>query len=136
DRRDLGLDDVGTVETTTEARLDDGDVYLLVRKVLKRSGSKDIEIARGGLHSPDHGLHGLDQPGKLSMRDHLAVDLNPLADVDQVRAGVEPDLVPAGLQHRRDHRAGAALALGSGDMDRAELFMRVAQLFEQGAHSL
>ena len=68
------------------------------------------------------------------MADDVAVDAHPLADVDQVRAGIQPGLVAGGGQHRRDHRASAALTFSSGDVDRAEVVLRVAEFLEQQPH--
>jgi hypothetical protein len=53
-----------------------------------------------------------------------------------VGAGVEADLVAAGVQHRGDHRARAAFALGSGDVNGAEFFLGVAELAKEGSHAL
>ena len=90
----------------------------------------------GRLHARDDRLDLLHEPGELALVDHVTIHLNPLADVRQVRAGVQPDLVPAGLQHRRDHRASAAFALGSGDVDRLEIFVRIAEAPQERAHAI
>ena len=137
DRGDLGLDHVRAVEPTAQAGLDDRDVDLLLGEVLERDGRQDVEVRRHRLElRATIGSTSRTRRAKSAVRDHLAVDLDPLADVDQVRAGVEPDLVAGGLEHRRDHRASAALALGAGDVDGLELLVRVAQLLEQGPHAI
>jgi hypothetical protein len=114
---------------STTASLD-----LLLGEPLERDGRQDVEVGRGRLAFQHDRLDQPDQPGEVGLRDHLPVDLDPLADVGQVRAGVQPDLVVVRLQHGRDHGAGAALALGAGDVDGPELLVRVAQLLEQRPH--
>src|SRR5205814_792869 len=65
-----------------------------------------------------------------------AVDPDALAEVDQVRRGEEPGAESGLAQHALDHRAGRALAVGAGDMDRAEAALRIAERPEQGARAV
>jgi len=59
------------------------------------------------------------------VRDHLAVDLNSLANVAQVRRGIEPGLITGALQYGRQHMAGRALAIGAGDMNGFKMLLGV-----------
>ena len=110
------------------------DLHTLLGEVFERDGGEDVEVRRHRPHLAGDRLDSPHQPGELGVRDHVMVDADPLANVGQVRAGVQADLVAVGLQHVREHRAGAALALGAGDVDGAELFLGIAELLQQVPH--
>ncbi len=117
DGGDIGLDDVGAIQPAAEARLDDGDIDFIVGEVFESDGGEDIEIGWRRLEAVDHWLDKANQASKIGLGDHVAVDGDALAHIDEVRAGVEPDLVAVGDEHGGDHRASAALAFGSGNVD-------------------
>ena len=89
----------------------------------------------------------LRQPGKGRRGDHLALvagvgilprleNAHPLANVDEMRRCVEPDLEPRGPQDRGDHRTRAALALRAGDMDDLVLRLGIAQRSAERPHAV
>ena len=51
------------------------------------------------------------------LSDELAIDLDSLTQVDQVRGGIQPDSESTGLQHAGEHGRSRALALGPGNMN-------------------
>src|SRR4029079_16730136 len=56
-----------------------------------------------------------------------AIDHEALGEVDQMRRGVACRAVAPGAQRGIDHRRYRALAVGAGDMDRAECALGVAE---------
>ena len=124
----FGLNDVGAVQPPAQTRLHDGDIDLVVGKIFECDGGQHVEVGRhrAGMRVTI-GSTCRTRRAKSAWRDHLAIDDDAFADIDQVRAGVKADLVAAGLEHGRDHGASAALAFGSGNVDRTELVLRIAQ---------
>ncbi len=105
-------------------------------KYLKAMAVRTSKYVGSGPHTGEDRLDLSNEAGKIGRRDHFAIEADALADVDQMRAGVEASAIPVGAKHGRDHRASAALALGSGYVNAAELVLRVAQLLEQGPHAV
>ena len=136
DGGDFGFNDVGAVEAATQAGFDDSDVDFIVGEVFECDGGEDIEIGRRRLETTDHGLDQANQTSEIGLGDHVTVDDDALANIYQMRAGVEANLVAVGDEHGGDHRASAALAFGSGNVDGAEMILRIAQLFEEGSHTI
>ena len=139
DRGDLGRDDIGGVEPAAEADLDDGDVHGLLGEV--EQAHRGSEFKEGGLaglvgqigRGVGDALRGSREVG---VRDDARVDSDALADVDQVRAGVDADGVAARFEAAGRHLARAALALGSGDVHVPHGPVRVAEQVHEVAHAV
>ena len=97
DRRDIGSHGVGGVQAPAEAGLENHRVDGLFGEVKERHRGHQFEKGRfsevGGEILRRH-ADPVQVLGKRGVRDHLVVDLHPLADVDQVRAGIHTDRVP------------------------------------------
>ena len=66
---------------------------------------------------------------ELVTRDGLAVDLDALGRLDQVRRRVESGAKAGGTSGGFDHGAGGAFAVGAGDVYGAKDVLRVAESF-------
>jgi hypothetical protein len=136
DGRDFRRDDVGAVEPTAQPGFDHGNIDLLIGEPGEGHGGEGVEASRGRPHLGDDRLELPGQARKLPVAHHFAIDREPFADVDQMRAGVKADLIPAGLEHRGNHRASAAFAFGPGHMDGLDLVVRIAQFLEERPHAI
>ena len=125
DHRHLRRDHVGGVQAPAQAHLDQRRVTALARKVQESQRGGDLEggQARDGR---DLRLKFLHQRHQLGMRDQLAVDLDALGVIIQVRRGVQAHPVALGLQRAGAQRRDRAFALGAGHVNRTELGLRVA----------
>lgn len=123
-------DDVGRVQTSADADLQDHDVDALLRERVQRHERQEAEEPGHGrvlaalvgcsLQSVPHGVEVLEEE---LLRDRLAVDAEPLAGRDEMRRREEPSLVPCLAEDTLDHGAGGALALGARDVDDRELLV-------------
>ena len=133
---DIRLQDVRAVEAPAETGFYHGDVHFFSGEVAEGDGREYLE--EGGL-VVGHLLYVrpalVYEPRQGRSGNILAVDRNPLANVNYVRGGIEPDLVAAGLEHLCEHCRGRALALRPGDMDGADLLVGCAQLLQQPLHA-
>ena len=64
----------------------------------------------------------------------LAVDADPLAHRDQVRAGEAAGAQAALTQQGVDHARGGGLAVGAGDVDDREGALRIAEQADEGGY--
>ena len=83
DERDDGRDDVRAVETSAQSHFHDGDVDILLSKILERHRRGNLE-ERGsdGLEKLLSFLHEVDD---IFLRDGLSVYTDALAEIDQMR---------------------------------------------------
>jgi hypothetical protein len=65
-----------------------------------------------------------------------AVDLNPFANRDEVRAGVESRAATVRALDRLDHRGGRALTVGTGDMETRLRVFRITDARGEEAHAI
>ena len=70
------------------------------------------------------------------VRQRDAVDLNALADADEVRAGVEAGAAAVRALDRLDHRGGRALAVGAGDVEARLRALRITDAGGEEAHAI
>ena len=126
-------DDVGGVEFAAHAHLAHHDVALAAGKPREGDGGDHLKL--GGLleDAVGQGLDLLGDLAQLLVGDHLAVDLHPLVEPDDVGRGVQAGAVAGLPQHRGHHGAGGALAVGAGDVDELQRPLRVAHLVQQCA---
>src|ERR1051325_8155037 len=70
----------------------------------------------------------LHQPHHVRLADELAIDLNPLAKRNQMRRGEQAHAQSRRAINAFEHRARRAFAIRAGDVDEAELVLRIARL--------
>jgi hypothetical protein len=137
DRDCVGRDDIGRVQPSAEADLDDGDVNPGPHEVPEGHRGEHLKVRRGPVMAGQDGVDAFDlgpRPGELGGRDHHAVHSDPFADIDDVGAGVEPDAPAAPDEGGGGHLAHRPLALGSRDVNRAEGPLGMAQGGHHGPH--
>src|SRR5207247_8108268 len=77
-----------------------------------------------------------DERGEWAEADEVAVDADALAEIDQVRAGVDAGGVPAGAQARGGHLDHAPLALAPRHVHALHIALRVVEVVEERGHAL
>ena len=129
-------DHVRRVKFAAHADLADHDVAVLAGKILEAERRHHLKLRRPLEDGVGHGLDVLGQLADILVGDLLAVDLNALVEADQIRRGIQAGPVACLAQDGRDHRAGRALAVGAGHMDKFALPLGMAHHVEQGADAL
>ena len=123
DHSDTGIGHVGGIPGTAQADLDDRDIHRCIGERGIRHRGDDLE--EGHLDAVDLALINecdvrLDLTPQLVealVGDRLAVNGDPLRHAHHVRAGESAGAQTIGPQQRFDHRSGAALAVGPGQVD-------------------
>ncbi len=67
-------------------------------------------------------------------RNRLVVDLNAFLDRAEVRRGEQAGAIADRSQHGREHGRGRAFAFAPGNVDDAQLLLRLIERPQQGAH--
>ena len=145
DDRQLRVDDVGGVEATAEADLEDGDIDALLRVIAERDSGEEFEKAgrmREFAVSDERGGRGVDEceengkvvVGNLVELGGFAVGkLDALVDAEQVGRGVEAGAKTGSAEDRGERGGGRTLAVGAGDEHGAEGAVRVPERVQQSA---
>ena len=145
DRGDRGRDqarrrhDVGRVEPAAEADLEDGDLDAGAAEELEGDRGRHFEEGRLRRSSPPSArrpsidaAHVVDGRDQRVAGDRTAVDDEALREIDEMRRRVARRAVPGGAQRGVDHRRHRALAVGAGDVDRAERALGMAEPRDDG----
>ena len=131
---ELGREDVGAVQPAAEADLDHGDVHVDVGEPLESQAGGDFEEGE----TLQVALPLREEAEDLLARDHRPAaglhELDPLAEIHQVRRGVETHAKPRPGEGGREHRAHRALAVGPGHVHGTEPLRRMAQGGVQAPH--
>ena len=131
--RDHGRHDVRGVEPAAEPDLHDRHVHARPPKQLERHRRRHLEEGRldGQGAVASQGVHGVADIGhggdERVLRDRTSVDDESFREVDEMRRGVARRAVAGRAQRRIDHRRHRALAVGAGDVHRAEGALGVAE---------
>ena len=131
--------DIRRVETAPQARLQHDHVALLLPEVAEGQRRVDLEeaqLADGRVVAHAHGCvrHRGYVRRAILAGDHLPVDLDALAEVDEMWRRVETGPLPRGGQDRRGHRGRGALALGARDVNADQVPLGVADQLQEPAH--
>jgi len=128
DDRSERSDDVGGVEPAAHPRLPDDDVHARAGEDHRGKDGGEFKIGEGET-APGVGARRIGQLRRdrrvILFRNREPVDPEALPDVNQVGRGVESGGEPRAAQHAFEHGAHGALAVGSGDVEEGELFLRV-----------
>ena len=100
-----------------------------------REGDGGDHLKFGGLlkNAVGQRLDLLGDGAQLVIGDHLAVDLHPLVEAENIRRGIQSRPIPGLPQYGGHHGAGGAFAVGAGDVDELQRPLRMAHLVQQGA---
>src|SRR3954447_15036437 len=123
-------DDVGCVEATAKADLQNARIGRRLREGEECRGGCNLEEARFDSRP------GIDHFGKclreLLVLDQPAGDTDPLVEADEVGTGKRVDAVAACFQRRAEERDGRSLSVGAGDVkDRWKRVLRTTKAVEQ-----
>ena len=117
---------VGRVEPPAQADLDHADVGRNSREGQEGRGGGDLEEAGGEVFGDVQ--HLTQQRGEHGVGHQLAGEADTLVVADEVRLGRGVDRQPLRFQHGAQVGAGAALAVGAGNVEgRRDGALRVAQ---------
>ena len=135
DRRDVGCDDVGGIQSPAQADFQDREIYVLHAKPGERHCGADLKrggvATRCGAGSLDRAASSGHQASERRRVNWLAVDLKAFAKGMEVRLGVEAGAQASGLGGRGNQRAHAALALAAGHVNDWQVVVRVAKIGQQ-----
>ena len=128
--------DIGAVKPAAEACFHHGHIDPFIREPLEsqaRSDLKEREFLRFEI-----GFPGRQEVIDIRFRDHpdRGGDLRPLAEIHQVRRGIDAGLQAGGGKGGGEHRSDGALAVGAGDMDGAESPLGMAERRTERLHTL
>ena len=134
-RNQRPLDNVGRIEPSAEADLEDAGIGGRAREREDRGRGGDLEEA--GLDA----AAGVQDLGKQLFQafvvDQLTGDPDPLVEPDQVRAGEGVDLVSRRFERGAEKRNGRALAIGPGDVEhRRQPILRPSEPIEKDADAI
>ena len=134
DDRDLRAgDDVGCVQQSAHAAFQYHNICPLAQVIDKGRGADNLKLGRGLCHRVGNGLDLVDDPLQIGIIDLLSAQLNALMEAVDVGGSEQPRPIARGIQNGGQHRCGAALAVGSGDVNEFQLILWVAQLLHQYA---
>ena len=122
-------DDVGRIEPSAEAGFPNHEVAFLFAKKFQRHHRDDFKKRRvmvGGKLFQQR-LQFRDEPDNLVFGNKLPVELNPFAEGNQMWRGEQPDAQAGRAVNAFEHGAGRAFAIGAGDVDEAEFFLRITR---------
>lgn len=131
DRHFRRVDDVGTVEGAAHADFQDHDVAALLFEVEHADGRHQFELARMVLHGVRFHFHPLRDGGEVLPEDVPAVHLQALFEAEDMGRCIEPGLITRFPQDRRQHGAGAPLAVAARHVDEFQVFLRVSEAVQQ-----
>ena len=125
------VDDVGGVAAAAETDFQDAQVGRRCGEQVEGGGGDDLEHGdRGAVVDLFDALHRGDQA---VVRHQFAGDADAFVEAHQMRRGVDMHAQAGGLGHRPDERAGAAFAVGAGDVDdRRQALLGMVQAAQQG----
>ena len=95
DDAEFGRDDVSAVEATTKTNFDDSNVDILLSKIAERHCRSDFEERR--LEFGNEWLCEFDEFADGLFGNHFAIDADALAEIFEVRRGVEAHFVASRL---------------------------------------
>jgi len=141
DHADLRGADIGGVEPTAQARLEYGHVDAASGELDERHGGDQFEERRRGLRvfRADGFVMRTQRLGVGDDRlvgERHAVELDALADGDEVRAGVKTGAATLRALDRFDHRADGALAVGAGDVNAGRGTLGIAEAGGEQTHAV
>ena len=115
DDRNQRLNDICSVEATSQARFDNGNLDIALRKVVESHCGGHLE--EGELQTLHLCLVAVHKIDNLLLGNHLAIHSDALTEVGQVGRGEQARMIARLLQHRRQHIRHRALAVGAGNMN-------------------
>ena len=133
------IDDICRVKSAAKTDLEHDKIAVSLREPIERERGDELELRDGiacGFKLVRNGRHALYFFDELRLGDHFAVDAKALAKIEHIRGRVEARAVACRRKHARDKRAGGALAIRAGYMDKTRLLLRIAELFAERFNAL
>src|SRR5260370_37075405 len=123
-----GLNDIRGVETPTQPGFPNNQITLSFNEIKQRHHRHNFEKSRMllGRKLIKRWFQLDDQLDDFALANMLPIDLQPLAKRDQMRRRKQPDPQPRSAVNAFEHRAGRTFAIRPGNMDEAQLVLRIA----------
>ena len=118
--------DVGGVEAAAQTCLDDRNFDVALGEVVECQRRRHLEERQ--IELLHLRLMLVDEVDHLLLGDELVVDTDALAEVHQMRRGVESRAVARLREYRCEHVRHRPLAVGAGHVDREVVALRIAQM--------
>ncbi len=126
DYRQQRFDDVRAIEPAAEPYFDDGDVHLFFFEIFESQRGGKLEKTRAeGL---EKGALLLDKTDDPFFGNRHAIDADALAEIEQVRRGVQARVQALTLQDRGKRVRATALAVGARDVNHGVMAVGVAEM--------
>ncbi len=125
DDRDDRSHRVGRIEPSTHASFENDDIACGLGKCFEREHRRYLKKRRRVRTFRAEFAQPREVAGHELTRNPLAVDLDTLTKIDQMRRGVKTGAVPGPAQDRIQHRANRAFAIGASDVENPEPIVRV-----------
>ena len=129
-------DDVGGIELAAHSHLAYHDVAVSAGEPGEGDGRDHLKLRGVIRHGVRQRPHLLRHGAQRLVGDHLAVDLHPLVEPEDIGRRVQTRSVACGAQHGRQHGTGGALAVGARHMDEFQCPLRMTQLLQQRIDAL
>ena len=126
DDAQVGPDDVGAVQPSAQAHLDDGHIHPTVGKVAESHGGGQLE--KRWVERLEEGTFFFYKVHDIFLRDGLSVHADAFAEVHQMGRRVEAHAVTTLLQDGGQGVRAGTLAVGARHVDAAEAAMRVSEM--------
>ena len=142
EHRDRRVEHVGRVVAPAEARLHHRDLDPALGELGERRGGQQLELRHAlaarqrAVDLDRRGGRALDGGAERVRLDVGVADADALGEGRQVRREVGARAHAVGVEDRRRHADGRALAVRADDVDRAERALRAAEHGQQPAHPL
>ena len=130
---------VGAVQQTAHAGFEHHHVAVLLGVKIKFQRVdvfefRDDDILSTQLFDQRKGL--FDGLRQRLFGDHFVIDLDAFAEIRDIRRDEQSGFIPCRHQRRREHGADGAFAVGTGDVDIAQLVLRIVHSAQQLAHAV
>ena len=134
DQRHFRQADIGRIESSAQADLDDRHIDPPPDEMKKAQGGGHFKEGRG--HPAGGELDLYQQAGQLRRGDGLAVDLNAFLDAAEMGRGEQAGVVAGPAKDGRQHGGRRAFALAAGHVHDAQALLRITKALEQPPHTV
>ena len=132
DHRSFGsFDHIGGIKSAAHPHFQHHDVAVFPQEIFKSNTADQLKFRGTFLHGLGQRLHIFGDGSQILIRDLYPIHLHPLVEAVDIRGGIQAGTVAGFSQDGSGHGSGAALAVGSGNVDELQLLLRIAHFGKQ-----